>query len=300
MLYREIVRMAKSASRTKNVWIKVHTRRERRVVTDIYNFSSCFDYPLAFLSDVERTELKQKSDRTQFLAKHGFAANAKIMGLFGYISEYKGIETAINALSELPDEYELAIFGGHHPQAIQPNTPIHPYLQSLLDLISETDDRMYKRDLKVARLKRMARAPINFSDEDSAAVVKRRPIEDRVRFIGTLEDPEFIEALKLVDTVVLPYLEVGQSMSGIVVLGMESGAKMICASNHSFFETSRYFGNVFESFDMGNYVELASKVKFGTENPQRLEFTERRDAAYEKYNIRSSVLEQLSHFAHKS
>ena len=45
-------------------------------------------------------------------------ADAVLIGVFGFINEYKGIGTAIQALQHLPKNHHLLIFGGVHPQEI--------------------------------------------------------------------------------------------------------------------------------------------------------------------------------------
>ena len=117
--------------------------------------------------------------------------------------------------------------------------------------------------------------------------------------MGNLPDPEFIEALRLCDAVALPYLEVGQSMSGVVVLGIESGAKLICSNNYSFAETSKYYPNTYLNFDVGNAFELAQRVMYCTSEPSEATREEQRRKCFSTYNIDSSVRLQLEKFGHK-
>lgn len=302
-LYRHIVEQVEDAGKRKNAWIKVHTKRERRVVTDIYRMPNCFDYPLAFLTPQERESAWAQSDVEAFRARNNFGPDDKIIGLFGYISEYKGIETALQSLLELPPEYKLVFFGSHHPQSIQAHSVIHPFIEKLIDMMGDVDDEVYARETRKARLRRLEMPVVQVNAEKSPAdqpeQLKTIPLlSERVRFIGSLPDPEFIEALRLSDAVVLPYIEVGQSMSGVIVLGMEAGAKLICANNHSFFETRKYFGDTFHGFDIGNYVELAQKIRYAVAKPEVSTMRLARDKAYQKYNIRGSILAQLEHFQH--
>ncbi|WP_267414525.1 MULTISPECIES: hypothetical protein [unclassified Sphingomonas] len=304
-LYREIVEQVGRESRRKNAWIKVHTKRERRVVTDIYKMPNCFDYPLAFLTPSEREAAWAQTDIEAFKEKNGFSANDKIVGLFGYISEYKGIETALQSLLELPPEYKLVLFGSHHPQSIQAHSAVHPFIEKLIELMDDVNKEAYAREMREARLKRLSMPIVQMNEVGRTATVeddRRTPplLSERVRFIGSLPDPEFIEALRLSDAVVLPYIEVGQSMSGVVVLGMEAGAKLICANNHSFSETRKYFGDTFLGFDIGNYIELAQKVQHAAARPERSTMRAARDAAYSRYNIRDSIITQLERFQHNS
>jgi len=299
-MYREIVRLCRHEAREKNVWIKVHTKRERRVVTEILNFDRCFDFPLAFLTEQERAEAKGYDDRRAFLEKYNFREDDVVVGLFGYISEYKGIETAIKSLGELPDNYKLAIFGSHHPQSVQAHREIHPFLERLLETIEDVDDESHAEAVKRARLNRMNKAAIQIETGPAAAGVPfPASLKERVRFIGSMPDAEFIEALRLVDAAVLPYIEVGQSMSGVVVLGMEVGARIVAANNFSFGETRKYYGDAFVGFDIGNYVELAQKIQLCVAQPEAVRFEEVREKAFTRFNIDESIRLQLDRFGYR-
>jgi glycosyltransferase involved in cell wall biosynthesis len=294
-LSQSVVKYCHKASSSKNVWIKVHTRREARAVKIIFRNDRVFDYPLVFLTPEERTQACMNSDRSGFLKKHGFAQDDKVVGLFGYLSDYKGIDTAMQALALLPKEYKLGLFGSQHPQTVKRGEPINPYLKSLFELMGTIDEDDHKDKARLARLEWLSgrRATIQ---PLPTQVISNSKINERIRFVGSLPDPEFIEALRLCDAVVLPYLEVGQSMSGVVVLGLESGARLICANNYSFAETRRYFPDTFIGFDMGNTFELAQKIIFCVDNPTQTQFESNRNACFDKYNIDGSIRMQLEKF----
>ena len=59
--------------------------------------------------------------------------NAVLVGVFGFLNEYKGITTAIQALRYLPANHHLLIFGGVHPQEIAHRQPRHPYISTLFE-----------------------------------------------------------------------------------------------------------------------------------------------------------------------
>lgn len=295
-LSKSVINYCGKASKKKNVIIKVHTRRESRSVKEIYLNNSVYDYPLAFLNKEERCQAWINSDRNSFLRKHGFADNDKVFGLFGYLSNYKGIETAVEALSLLPEEYKLGLFGSQHPQTVKRGEAINPYLKSIFDLMEDIDKKKFEDSKKSALISWFMAGGRDGGNLDAVDAEKFKRISDRIRFIGSLPDPEFIEALRLCDAVVLPYLEVGQSMSGVAVLGMEAGAKMICANNRSFAETRRYYPDSFLGFDMGNFYELAQKIVHCTNNPETFECREARAKAFLQYNIEESVKLQLKNF----
>lgn len=63
------------------------------------------------------------------------------------MSEYKGHETAIRALKLLPAEYKIIIFGSQHPMSIMQNTKVDPYIDQLIQIITE-DTEYEKNNIK--------------------------------------------------------------------------------------------------------------------------------------------------------
>ena len=249
-LYRGILKHAKHLSTRKSVWVKVHTKRERRLISEILNFKNVIDAPLAFLDDLERGRVQSDVRPSDLRRRYSLPPEAKILGAFGYIVDYKGFEDLIRAIRVMPDNWYLLIAGSQHPMSIKPWKPIDPYLKKLLALATS--------------------GPLS--------------CEHRLRFIGNVDDNEFTFLLRNVDAVVLPYIEVGQSMSGIVALAVESGARLFCSNNLSFAEVRRYYGDAFGRFDIGNHIEIAHKVLF--DDTDR---TIQRAEVYKNYNIASLV-----------
>lgn len=285
-LYANMVEECKIMSRTKNVWIAVHTKRERRIVQEFFQFKNCFDYPLTFLSRAERESAWSAHDKDAFKAKHGFKPDQKIVGAFGYISEYKGYEALVRALPLLPDNYILAIFGSQHPQSVRPRTELDKYLGKLITEIETTTNDVVRA--KALRLRALRGTAVPEAD---ATKFLRYDLIDRVRFMGNLPDPEFIEALRLCDAVVLPYVEVGQSMSGVAALGLESGANLFCSNNLAFNEFKKYFGETFHAFDVGNHIEVAQKIASRYDD-----YKTRRDEVHAKFNLEGNIAKHLEAF----
>jgi glycosyltransferase involved in cell wall biosynthesis len=290
-LYSRIIEACRGRSRSANVSILVHTKRERRIVKEIYGFDKVVDFPITFLTEEQRRDVLEKTDVEAFRQRHGIAPGTKVIGAFGFISSYKGYETLIHALKELPDDHHLYLFGGQHPASVAENVPLDPYIESLLKLIREKNEEV----VVDARRRLMPLGRGRIAPEHTGPEVAER-VEDtlskllsydllkRVHFVGELSDPQFIEALRGCDAVVLPYLEVGQSMSGVIALAIECGANLYCARNRSFAEVMKYYGEVFVSFDIGNYVELAQKIQRGGNR-----FEEARSRALATYNLHSNV-----------
>ncbi len=47
----------------------------------------------------------------------GFSPQSKLITIFGFLGKYKGHDLAVEALRRLPDDYELALVGGMHPES---------------------------------------------------------------------------------------------------------------------------------------------------------------------------------------
>lgn len=286
VLYRDVVNHCQARLRDANIWIAVHTRRDRRIISELYGMQNVFDYPLTFLTEDERKSIQNSNARDDFRRRHAIPIDTKIVGAFGFISSYKGYETLIKALTVLPTNYHLYIFGGQHPQTIKPNLPLDHYLKTLIDLTKEMGDEMIKDKARRLRL-----LPKTLISKEMADDILGEKLMDRIRFIGGLSDPHFIEALRFSDFTVLPYIEVGQSMSGVVALAVESGANLFCTNNHSFNEVRKYYGDAFHLFDIGNHVELAQKLMHENRN-----FCEKRDEIYQRYNIKDNIKKHLELF----
>ncbi|MDD4617391.1 MAG: glycosyltransferase [Alphaproteobacteria bacterium] len=258
-LYERIVKLCKARSESYNTWIFVHRMRDRRIIKEMYNFDNVVCFPLAFLRADQRQAILQANNPLEFRRKYHVPDGVKVMGAFGFVTRYKGFETLVSALRVLPEDHHLYIFGGQHPQSITSNTLIHPYIGKLLKQIGTG-------------------------------------LAHRVHFVGALSDDDFIEALHFCDYTVMPYLEVGLGMSGVITLAMESGANLFCTLNHSFNDVRKLMGNVFHTFDIGNYMELAEKMRIAEH--AHIVFGEQRERAYQEFNIRKNVLKHLEALGH--
>lgn len=291
-LYTKIIDYCKERSKVKNTWIAVHTKRESRILQTLFDFKNHFDFPLTYLNREERQKIISYSHSDDFKKKHKLPVEKRIVGLFGYISDYKGVETAIKSLGVLPDDYMLAIFGTQHPQAIKAQTKVDPYINILLEEIMANG-----RSISISpkgrnnNIKHLGREIAESLHEAHSSHRLPSNLVDRVRFIGNLNDDDFMEALRLCDAVVLPYMEVGQSMSGVVALATETGARLFCTTNLSFNEVKKYYGNAYNTFDIGNYIELAQKILYDDQD-----YSAQREKIFDKYNIEKNIQLHMNAF----
>jgi hypothetical protein len=78
--------------------------------------------------------------------------------------------------------------------------------------------------------------------------------------MGVLDDGEFCTAMAICDSVVLPYVEVGQTSSGPISMALDMGCRVIASRNRAFLQMARYHPGEIEFFDIGNYAELAARI----------------------------------------
>ncbi len=159
-----------------------------------------------------------------------------LIGVFGFISKYKGHHHALRAIGELPPNFKLLIAGKQHPSSIKEHKDIDPYLDSLISYIKKDGALNSQRDTK-----------------DN--------LKDRVIFLNELSDDELFELAASVDYAWLPYLETGQDGSGIASVVFDLSKRVIASNCKTFDELIRLVPEYkCERFDIGNYLELAHKT----------------------------------------
>lgn len=269
--------------------IIVHTKREHKNLTNIFEYERVSDFPITFLNEQQRTRERTEEDRRRFLESYDFAEGDIVIGLFGFISSYKGMETAINALDYLPSNFKIAIFGRQHPMSIQENVPVDQYLERLITTIKD-------RSLSTARKGELLASAdksceMNGHEHDGISDAIALSFDNRVFFKGELDDEHFIDALYGCDFAVLPYMETNQSGSGIASLVVESKIKSIFSTSKAFAELQRYYPDCFEVFDIGNYIELADKIR-----NYRSDYRDRIGQCMRTYNLENNVKNYLTIF----
>jgi glycosyltransferase involved in cell wall biosynthesis len=243
----------------KQVAAIVHNRRDRRDAHYLYGVRHVFDHPLSYLSAPELAAIRAAASRRRFPILDDLPDAAALIGVFGFLNEYKGIGTAIDALQYLPDDHHLLVFGGVHPHEIAARQRRHPYISSLFDE-AYMDTTLYERMSGPAAAGRPQLVL------DSAAVLHEmvghhpRDLSARVHFMGALDEADFLAGMAICDAVVFPYLEVGQSASGPISQAHELGCRIIASRTQAFLEFAEYHRNAIELVDIGNHLELAGRL----------------------------------------
>ena len=254
-----IARQLRHMQRRKQVCAIVHNRRDLHDVKYIYGIDQVFDHPLSYLAQDEVDAIRAGASRRRFPMLDALPADAALVGVFGFLNEYKGIATAIHALRYLPANYHLLVFGGVHPQEIAARQPRHPYLSSLFD-DAYIDTTLYDQ-LRTGKAQTAPQLTLA-ADRGLHELLGPHPrdLSARIHFMGALGEAEFLSGMAICDAVVFPYLEVGQSSSGPISQALELGCRIIASRTHTFLEFAEYHKDAVEFFDIGNHLELAERL----------------------------------------
>lgn len=85
------------------------------------------------VSAYQRTEYESLTG-AECKVKLGVSTDVKLLSIFGFIGQYKGYVTAVNALSYLPNNYQLFIIGSVHP-----NERKSKFIDELFELIDKLE-----------------------------------------------------------------------------------------------------------------------------------------------------------------
>jgi glycosyltransferase involved in cell wall biosynthesis len=254
-----IARQLRRMQSHKPVSVIVHNRRDLNDATYLYGIREVFDHPLSYLGAGEVEAIRSSASRRRFPMLDDLPPDAVLIGVFGFLNEYKGIVTAIQALHYLPDNHHLLIFGGVHPQEIVPRQPRHPYISALFDW-AYMDRTLYDR-LSASGAANSTPLVVA-ADQGLRELLGTHPrdLSARLHFMGALSEADFLSGMTICDAVVFPYLEVGQSSSGPISQALELGCRIIASRTHAFLEFAEYHKDAVEFFDIGNHLELAESL----------------------------------------
>ena len=256
-LYRELRKLQKK----KPISVICHTKRDARSLRMVYGIENVYDHPLAFYSESEIKGIKSdiRLSKDFPMVAQNLKNGDVLLGCFGFLGTYKGLGTAIQALKLLPSNYKLAVFGGVHPNAIQKNELINPYVDGVLNSLSPGQKALSKLSSSSAGTTNVSLS----SFEDFKQIINLESEDDlskRVLFVGALTDDSFPKAMAVCDIVLLPYVEVGQSASGPMSMAVDVGSNIIASRTKAFMQFARYYPQRFEMFDVGNYLQLSQLV----------------------------------------
>jgi glycosyltransferase involved in cell wall biosynthesis len=200
------------AQRRKQIAAIAHNRRDAHDLRYLYDLHNVLDHPLAFLSALDVEAIRSSSARSRFPVLENLPDRAKLIGVFGFLSQYKGFGTAVRALRQLPDDYHLLIFGGTHPNEIAPDTAQSTlYVYVLCSTIAHGQPvRSTSTSPPSERPGGCTAGAVGRSQSRSSRSARiRATSRDGCISCGALPDSEFLAGMAICDAVVFPYLEVG-------------------------------------------------------------------------------------------
>jgi glycosyltransferase involved in cell wall biosynthesis len=207
-----------------NARLIVHTLRSEKQIQDFFSYNNINVHPLKM---VPHDYVKDINTYEKIIYDADFKEDDVLIGMFGYISSYKGHVDALKALALLPENHKLLIFGRQHPQTLKANGHVDGYLDLLQGLVR-----------------------------------KNKALRGRVYFMGELNDSDFLDVVSSVDISWLPYYENGQDGSGIASICLDLSPRVLCSASFAFDELFKLveYKNV-RRFDIGNTMEMALKTK---------------------------------------
>lgn len=274
-VYVELLALARS----RNFTVIVHTKRDAELIGYLVPGTKVEIHPICFSTPCEISAVRSRSRELSDTIKKRLMVDddSVLLGVFGFISSYKMVEVAIEALRFLPKRYKLLIVGGVHPHGIKPNEALNPYIDKLWKTIRGPNISVRPQSganflLPIAAamgkgssgampgaLGRLAEA---FSDsvEASRLNMSSAKIVNRVFFIAHATDKEMNELIAGCDFSVLPYMETGQSGSGIAALSLEYAQRIVTSNNLAFLELGRFAPEAFAMADIGFAKGFADAV----------------------------------------
>lgn len=167
-----------------------------------------------------------------------FKNDNPIVGLFGFVTPYKNYEIVAEGLAAQP--FNILIAGGVHPQS-----PSYGKNSS---------------NISLSYIRRIS----NF--------FSRKEYNGRVFFFTSPSDAELIQLVQSVDIVCVPYLETGQSGSGIASMAIQYGRKVVFSDNACTRELLRFLNRAPILFDVDSPLGLACAISSVNESAERVEF----------------------------
>lgn len=295
MMKRIVASLAtKAVTAPQNVTVIAHTQRDCDNLKLFYGLDCAIDFPVTFLNSNQISSHVSQRERIRAEVMEQYCLNPahKHIGVFGFLSENKGHHVAVDALRYLPSDYRLAIFGGQHPMSLKEYN-----LSAMLDKpkLFSSNNNAYIATLIDAARRLLVNDSEHVPDDTDCSSEQEwnapRPTEHRVRFLGSVNDPDFIRAIIAMDYVFVPYFETGQGGSGNASLILELQSKVVFSRNIAFLELARYFPACYKFSDIGNAPEMAQAIFFWKDD-----FTANQVRAAAVYNIENNIKLHLAAF----
>ena len=253
-LNRKYLTLVKTAIK-KGAKIIVHTKRDLNYLNitlgDIENIEY---HPIIFSNEVSNSKVTDIRKYSATMAN--IDPGKPTVGVFGFISEYKNIEIVINACKQ--SKSNLIIFGQSHPNTRYDN----PFLTKKGNYMGKLD-KIISGDTDLNSIFKLPQNILNIIDKNITGLANsftKFDSKGSIRFLSGLKDNEFFAAMKMVDLIVVPYWETGQSGSGIVSLAIQAKTRLILSDTESFSEIADEVDGIVQIIDPVNVNQLSNLI----------------------------------------
>lgn len=230
-----------------------HTNRDKKFLKKYYNLDS-FCHPIFWPKSLV-TETSTERDHSGIE-----------VGIFGFISPHKNFKLVVEAFSYLlrfkliPDDSRLVIYGGHHPEAPGYGGDFDPFL-------------LHKKKIVRFDITRLgATETINY-------LIQKNQLRN-VDWVVGASDNEMATAISQVDICVIPYLETGQSGSGITSQSIQFAKKFVMSDTKMARQHQELCNKRIILFDTSSAVSLASAILRALETDETPRFKD--EFSYER------------------
>ena len=228
------------AQRFKPVAVIVHTRRELWHMRYVHGLRNVYDHPLSFLSEDEADEIRRTASRDKFPLLDRVAERREArrgLRLYRALQRFRYRHPGLASPAEgLPS-------ADFRRRPSQRNQAASADRSGRVVAVRRRLCRHQRRRADARR--RGARHADGLGRRrqlDARPVDRAIPRICRSEFIFSAPPatPNFLSGMAVCDTVVFPYLEVGQSSSGPISQALELGCRVIASRTHTFLQFGRY------------------------------------------------------------
>jgi glycosyltransferase involved in cell wall biosynthesis len=261
--------LIKKVSKKQKLSLLLHSFNDAQVLRYFTNLN-VDNFPLMLPTQNDIDICKAIDARNVICKQYNLDPSKTYIGVYGFLSAYKGLDVAINSLPLLPDNYHLIISSNQHPNIAFKKADLR------------FDNNTFNPN---------ADKYLNYIKKE----IQSKKLFNRVHFINHIEEEiEFMKLIAGIDISLFPYYEVGSGGSGpLSYASMLSQSGKIILSKTMLFNDycNHYFKDCFTFFDQGNEVELAYKILHAQPKLEQL------NAARQIYNPLTNALKYYKLFS---
>jgi glycosyltransferase involved in cell wall biosynthesis len=227
-----------------NATFIVHTHREKKRIESISPRARVLVHPILWSKNYSQgNTVERKVDVKKFFKD----VQLPTIGLFGFVSEYKNFEQVIE-VALASKAYNVVLAGGTHP-----TSPAY----------GKSATKKESSPAKITKL-----------------ITKQN--QDRFFIYTSPDDKLLMQLIKDVDIVVVPYLEVGQSGSGVASMAVQFGKRVVFSDTYCSRELFYFLNRRPVIFDTQSGASFLYALKLAMQDEQKSLF-------FHNYNFDTNI-----------